>query len=74
MKEIFPYEGRSVTVTHDMCDFNGHMNVNHIKAVFEQGWEFGSKEFGFDDDYFKEGFSSFHYSVFSQISVFCSDL
>ena len=59
MKEIFPYEGRSVTVTQDMCDFNGHMNVNHIKAVFEQGWEFGSKEFGFDDDYFKEGFSSF---------------
>jgi len=59
MKEIFPYEGRPVTVTQDMCDFNGHMNVNHIKAVFEQGWEFGSKEFGFDDDYFKEGFSSF---------------
>ena len=59
MKEIFPYKGRSVTVTQDMCDFNGHMNVNHIKAVFEQGWEFGSKEFGFDDDYFKEGFSSF---------------
>ena len=52
MKEIFPYKGRSVTVTQDMCDFNGHMNVNHIKAVFEQGWEFGSKEFGFDDDYF----------------------
>ena len=59
MKEIFPYEGRSVTVTQEMCDLNGHMNVNHIKAVFEQGWEFGNKEFGFDDDYFKEGFSSF---------------
>ena len=59
MKEIFPYEGRSVTVTQEMCDLNGHMNVNHIKAVFEQGWEFGGKEFGFDDDYFKEGFSSF---------------
>ena len=50
MKEIFPYEGRPVTVTQEMCDLNGHMNVNHIKAVFEQGWEFGSKEFGFDDD------------------------
>ena len=35
MKEIFPYEGRSVTVTQEMCDLNGHMNVNHIKAVFE---------------------------------------
>jgi len=63
MKEIFPYEGRPVTVTQDMCDFNGHMNVNHIKAVFEQGWEFGSKEFGFDDDYLKKVFHHLHWKI-----------
>ena len=51
MKNLFPYIGKEVTVTEDMCDFNGHMNVNHIKAVFEQGWEFTTKDFGFNDEY-----------------------
>ena len=50
MKNLFPYIGKEVTVTEDMCDFNGHMNVNHIKAVFEQGWEFTTKDFGFDEE------------------------
>jgi acyl-CoA thioesterase FadM len=59
MKNLFPYIGKEVTVTEDMCDFNGHMNVNHIKAVFEQGWEFTTKDFGFNDEYLESGFSSF---------------
>ena len=59
MKNLFPYIGKEVTVTEDMCDFNGHMNVNHIKAVFEQGWEFTTKDFGFDEEYLESGFSSF---------------
>jgi acyl-CoA thioesterase FadM len=42
-----------------MCDFNGHMNVNFIKEVFEQGWEFTIRDFGFNDEYFNSGFSSF---------------
>ena len=37
MNDLFPYEGKTVTVTEDMCDFNGHMNVNYIKEVFELG-------------------------------------
>jgi acyl-CoA thioesterase FadM len=59
MKNLFPYEGKEVIVTQDMCDFNGHMNVNHIKEVFEQGWEFTSDDFGFNDEYLESGFSSF---------------
>ncbi|MDC0091917.1 thioesterase family protein [Gammaproteobacteria bacterium] len=59
MKNLFPYVGKEVIVTQEMCDFNGHMNVNHIKAVFEQGWEFTSEDFGFNDEYLQSGFSSF---------------
>lgn len=59
MNNLFPYVGKEVIVTQDMCDFNGHMNVNHIKAVFEQGWEFTSEDFGFNDEYLQSGFSSF---------------
>ena len=59
MKDLFPYIGKPITVTKDMCDFNGHMNVNFIKEVFEQGWEFTIRDFGFNDEYFNSGFSSF---------------
>ena len=59
MIELFPYVGQTVTVSEDMCDFNGHMNVNHIKKVFEQGWEFSCNDFGLDEQYFQEGFSTF---------------
>ncbi len=59
MKDLFPYKGKKVTVTQDMCDFNGHMNVNFIKEVFEQGWEFTLKDFGFDESYLEQGYSSF---------------
>ena len=59
MKELFPYVCEPVTVTKDMCYFNGHMNVNYIKKVFEQGWDFVNTDFGFNEDYFNEGFSSF---------------
>ena len=48
MIELFPYVGQTVTVSEEMCDFNGHMNVNHIKKVFEQGWEFSCNDFGLD--------------------------
>ena len=59
MKNLFPYVGKPVVVTEEMCDFNGHMNVNFIKEVFEQGWEFTNQEFGFNDEYLESGFSSF---------------
>ena len=59
MKELFPYVGQTVTVVKEMCDFNGHMNVNHIKTVFEQGWQFSCEDFGLNDEYLASGFSSF---------------
>ena len=59
MKDLFPYVGKTVTVTKDMCDFNGHMNVNFIKEVFEQAWDFANEEFGLNEEYLKSGFSSF---------------
>tara|TARA_B100000686_G_scaffold345753_1_gene430929 strand:+ start:1431 stop:1904 length:474 start_codon:yes stop_codon:yes gene_type:complete len=59
MKDLFPYVGKPVTVTKEMCDFNGHMNVNFIKEVFEQGWEFTIEDLGFDEEYLNSGFSSF---------------
>jgi acyl-CoA thioesterase FadM len=59
MKDLFPYVGETITVTEDMCDFNGHMNVNFIKEVFEQAWNFANEEFGLNEEYLKSGFSSF---------------
>ena len=59
MKNLFPYVGKQVIVTQDMCDFNGHMNVNYIKKVFEQAWEFAEEDFGLNEEYLKSGFSSF---------------
>lgn len=59
MNDLFPYVGKTVTVTKDMCDFNGHMNVNYIKEVFEQAWEFANEEFGLNEEYLASGFSSF---------------
>ena len=59
MNDLFPYVGKTVTVTKDMCDFNGHMNVLHIKDVFQQGWEWTTSAFGLNDEYFNDGFSTF---------------
>ena len=55
MNDLFPYVGKTVTVTKDMCDFNGHMNVNYIKEVFEQAWEFANEEFGLNEEYLATG-------------------
>ena len=59
MNKFFPYVGKTVIVTEEMCDFNGHMNVLHIKDVFQQGWEWSSTDFGLDEEYFNDGFSTF---------------
>jgi acyl-CoA thioesterase FadM len=56
MRDLFPYVGETITVTQDMCDFNGHMNVNFIKEVFEQAWNFANDEFGLNEEYLKSGF------------------
>ena len=58
MKEKFPYIGNDVTITQEMCDLNGHMNVLYYAQIFEDEFPFYSS-LGFTSDYFKEGYSFF---------------
>ena len=58
MKEKFPYIGNDVTITEEMCDLNGHMNVLYYAQIFEEEFPFYSS-LGFTSDYFKEGYSFF---------------
>lgn len=59
MKNKFPYECRPVTVTKDMCDLNGHMNVVYYTHIFEDCCVELYDDMGFTANYFKKGFSSF---------------
>ena len=59
MKEKFPYPGNPITVTTEMCDMNGHMNVADYARIFDDGSTELYQDMGFTDKYFKEGFSSF---------------
>ena len=59
MKEKFPYPGNLITVTTEMCDMNGHMNVADYARIFDDGSTELYQDMGFTDKYFKEGFSSF---------------
>ncbi|MFL2689929.1 MAG: thioesterase family protein [Gammaproteobacteria bacterium] len=55
-----PYNPDSIQVTSDMCDHNGHMNVNYYYKVFDSTYtSFYINELGFDDAYMKTGFSTF---------------
>ena len=58
MKEKFPYIGNDVTITEEMCDLNGHMNVIYYAQIFEDEFPFYSS-LGFTSDYFQEGYSFF---------------
>ena len=35
MKDKFPYLGKDVLITQDMCDLNEHMNVIYYAKIFE---------------------------------------
>ena len=39
MENKFPYKGDVVTVSKDMCDMNGHMNVAFYSKIFDEGSE-----------------------------------
>ena len=55
-----PYNPDSILVTKDMCDHNGHMNVNYYYKVFDSTYtSFYINELGFDESYMKKGFSTF---------------
>ena len=59
IKNKFPYKGSEKIVTEDMCDVNGHMNVAYYLRSFDVYSRPLFEEIGFDQDYFKAGFSTF---------------
>tara|TARA_B100000886_G_scaffold269028_1_gene193116 strand:- start:1518 stop:1988 length:471 start_codon:yes stop_codon:yes gene_type:complete len=59
MKSL-PYKNVAIKVTHDMCDYNGHMNVNYYYKIFDSSYtSFYINELGFDKAYMEKGFSTF---------------
>ena len=55
-----PYNPDSVTVTQEMCDHNGHMNVNYYYKLFDSTYtSFYIDELNFDQSYIESGFSTF---------------
>ena len=59
MKQL-PYVHDSIKVAQEMCDHNGHMNVNYYYRLFDSTYtSFYINELGFGDEYLKSGFSTF---------------
>ena len=58
--ETLPYKSDPIIVTDEMCDLNGHMNVNYYYKLFDSTYtSFYINELEFDDAYFASGFSTF---------------
>ena len=55
-----PYSSETIIVSQDMCDHNGHMNVNYYYQLFDSVYsEMYCEKLGFDDNYLASGFSTF---------------
>ena len=55
-----PYIHNPITVSEEMCDHNGHMNVNYYYKLFDSSYtSFYINELGFDKAYMDSGFSTF---------------
>ena len=55
-----PYVHDAIKVTQEMCDHNGHMNVNYYYQLFDSTYtSFYIDELGFGEEYLKSGFSTF---------------
>ena len=55
-----PYVHDIIQVTEEMCDHNGHMNVNYYYKLFDSVYtSFYIDELDFGEDYIKSGFSTF---------------
>ena len=47
-----PYQHKVIKVTEEMCDLNGHMNVNYYYKIFDSSYtSFYINELGFDKAY-----------------------
>ena len=55
-----PYIHATIKVTEEMCDHNGHMNVNHYYRLFDSTYtSFYVDELTFGPEYIESGFSTF---------------
>ena len=55
-----PYVHDVMKVTQEMCDHNGHMNVNYYYQLFDSTYtSFYVDKLGFGEEYLKSGFSTF---------------
>ena len=55
-----PYIHSSIKVTEEMCDHNGHMNVNYYYRLFDSTYtSFYIEELNFGQEYIEKGFSTF---------------
>jgi len=55
-----PYIHDVITVSEEMCDHNGHMNVNYYYKLFDSTYtSFYIDELNFDKSYLESGFSTF---------------
>ena len=60
IKTLFPYASDAKLVTEDMCDHNGHMNVNFYYQLFDSTYtSFYIEELNFSQEYIESGFSTF---------------
>ncbi|MDB2486910.1 thioesterase family protein [Porticoccaceae bacterium] len=56
----FPFAAQPAVVTDEMCDQNGHMNVQFYSKVFGEALiQFYVNDMGFSKSYFNSGFSTF---------------
>ena len=58
--KALPYIHETIKVTEDMCDHNGHMNVNYYYQLFDSTYtSFYINELDFGPEYIESGFSTF---------------
>jgi acyl-CoA thioester hydrolase len=58
--QSLPYKSEIIIVSKEMCDHNGHMNVNYYYQLFDSVYTAMYYEnLGFDDTYLASGFSTF---------------
>ena len=58
-ENILPYVAPTFSVSNDMCDQNGHMNVAYYLQAFDENSRNLFEEIGFDEDYLQMGYSCF---------------
>ena len=58
--QSLPYTTEAIIVYEEMCDHNGHMNVNYYYKLFDSVYTaMYIENLGFDDEYLASGFSTF---------------